>query len=1054
MLTPIITTILNPALMLERAVDGLFPLPPATPQQPWPTLSAWIVLRQGGLRDDLHRLSAAKGVAGWFDPPICLFNEVSSRWASESASTPLTEPERQAILSELVPRVGGTFFSRGAGTTAADAWVPGLDHLIGELVSEGIAPGAWQQALLQTATDTFARGRAEALGHIYTEWLATVARVGRPDGRDAKVRLAAEITADPAGFSERLGGRRDVRIVGLADLRGGWRPLLAALAASPALDRLELITSAPLQLPAALVSSAYSPSAPETFASALFGDAKPVATSVRLIEAPDAAREVELIAVRVRALLDSDVAPTRIAVVARQARPLVNDLTVALGKLGVPVTARQRTTLSHTAPARALRCILAAHRDEWSRHSVAELAENPLLATGLDAGVVNFVGYSGQMTSRAAWREGFAELLARCEGRDRGEDDEDEHRQPLPETVRVQATLDAWVALDARLAQVEAGRSAAEWSRWVADTLREDGWGLAAALARPIADADAWRADVRAADQIAESALAWAQALTDFGGAAPAIGGGEFAERLRLLLEQDLITPPATDFGVVVGEALATGWRAFDHVFVVGLSAGAFPQRPAPGGLLDRDDRLALIAAGVTLDDPDAWRLREQELFRVICAAPRQALTLSWPVMDASGRDVARSAFVDEAAVTLARALGVPDNDASTDDALAAAGVLERVPTNEALVAGFPVASDTAAIAHARAGASRENARTREPSEWNGRIEDPTLQAWMGEKYGEQYTWSATQLEQVAKCRWHWMAQRLLHLDPRADADDLMEPTVRGSLVHDALNRFFVAARAIVGGPVYLLDDDGRWRALMAQSLSEAWAAAEARGEWLGPVALRAVAKAEIEAELLGYLAFEIAWNVKSSNNRTNAAKQVRTGFDAGEFAFNHVKLSGGGTTFLLRGSIDRIDRGVDERINGSERYIAAIDYKSTKYSTPAAGDKKGWDDGVVLQVPLYAAALRQLNPDDLLARMEYRTVRKPEAVHTLSLAPVKAKAVQDAPDAESKLSGALDAAGRRVEQVRAGELPASPAASCGCSPYCPARDICRIPGGPVELGW
>ena len=182
-----------------------------------------------------------------------------------------------------------------------------------------------------------------------------------------------------------------------------------------------------------------------------------------------------------------------------------------------------------------------------------------------------------------------------------------------------------------------------------------------------------------------------------------------FAERLQLLLEQDLVTPPVTDFGVVVAEALAGGWRAFDHVFVVGLAAGDFPQRTTAGGILDRDDRRALIAAGLPIDEPDAWRGRESELFRVICAAPRQMLTLSWPVMDAAGREVARSAFVDEAAATLARGRGIADDD----DALEEAGILERVPTNHALVPGFPVANDAAAIAHARNSAALENARTR-----------------------------------------------------------------------------------------------------------------------------------------------------------------------------------------------------------------------------------------------------------------------------------------------------------------------------------------------------
>ncbi len=1046
--TPRVISILDPAKLLDRAVEGLFPLPVATAEHPWPTLSAWVVLRQGGLRDDLHRLAAERHVAGWFDSPICLFSELARRWGSNTAARPLTDAERHAIVSGLIDRFGGTVFGRAHG---GEAWVPAADHLLGELMSEGINADAFQRAAMASANDEFSRSRAEALGRIYMEWLAALERAQRGDGRDGKVRLAREIAADPAGFAERLGGRRDVRFVGLADLRGGWRPLLAALAASPALDRLEILTTFALELPAELNAVYEAPGQTPTFAGALFSDAAFSTPTVRLIEAPDAAREVETIAVRVRALLDDGVAPSRIAVVARQARPLVNEMAAALAKLGVPVTARRRTALSHTGPARALQAILATASERFTRHSIVELAENPLLATGLDPAVVNFVGFARQLTSLDEWHEAFAQLLARCEARDRGEHADDEHRQTLPRTEHVANTLAAWRALSPRLAELEGARPLADWFGLVSETLRDGAWGLAEALATPLADGEVWQADVRASDMIAETAIVWHDALTTFGSDTQPIDAGTFGRRFQLLLNEDLITPPETDFGVAVGEALSLGWRAFDHVFIIGLSAGVFPQRSAGGGILDGDDRRALIAAGLPLDAPDAWRGREAELFRVACAGAREALTLSWPVMDAAGRDVARSAFADEAAAAMARARGVADDD----DELVGADILERMPTNQALVPGFPVASDAAAVAHARQVAERERQRTLEPSPWNGEIENPALQAWLAERYGENFVWSATQLEKVAKCRWHWFAERLLNLDPQADADDLMEPTVRGSLVHDALDRFFSAARDRMGGPAYLRETDLPWaRELMSTSLHAAWEAALADEQWLGPVALYDVALGELATELQGYLDFEIEWNEKSySKYNTTSKGQIRTGAVEGEYAFNDVRLTGDGVDFRLRGSIDRVDRGVDERIENAERYIAAIDYKSTVYSTPAAGSKKGWDDGVVLQVPLYAAALQQLRPDDLLARMEYRTIRSPKPVHSLSLAPLKKGELQDAPEAEEKLEAALNAAGRRVAQVRAGVLPADPTPSCGCSPYCPARDVCRIPGGPVEVG-
>ena len=114
-----------------------------------------------------------------------------------------------------------------------------------------------------------------------------------------------------------------------------------------------------------------------------------------------------------------------------------------------------------------------------------------------------------------------------------------------------------------------------------------------------------------------------------------------------------------------------------------------------------------------------------------------------------------------------------------------------------------------------------------------------------------------------------------------------------------------------MGGPVFLLDDnEGEWAKLMTASLNAAWDSAEAKGQWLGPVPLRQVVRSELEAELLGYLKFEIEWNVKSLKANTNASKQVRTGFVEGELASATSALSANGVSFRLRGSIDRVDRG------------------------------------------------------------------------------------------------------------------------------------------------
>lgn len=1038
----LLTRVLDPALLLERAVDGLFPLAPATNEQPWPTLSAWLVMRQGGLRDDIHRLAAARGVAGWFDPSICLFTELRALWGDPAPAPSLSEPERHAILARLIDEKGRACFGRGA---VPDAWVPVVDAFVGELVGEGVTPPHFADAMHLIATDEFDTARAEALGAIYAAWHETIARAGRSDGRDAKVRLAREIAAEPVAFARRLGGRRDIRIVGLVDLRGGWRHLLRALRDSGAVDRLEILTSATLALPADLafgMDDTLKDSAP--------------APMLEFWESPDVAREAELVAVRVRKLVDGGVPPRRIAVVARQARPAVDTISIALSRVGVPVTARRRTALIETTPAGALLTLLNVAREEWSRHGVVELAEHPLLETGLDARILNQVGFARAMRTPADWRESLVELQARCMARERAEDEPESRRSVLPPSTAVAATLTAWDALSRRLESdpLQAERTLVDWCEWARRVLRDPSWGLAAALEDSFGDAGAWRTEHRSREEIETILDLWISALATFGAPAGRLDAARFHDRLSLMLAQDLVTPPETDFGVVVAEALAAGWRAFDHLFVVGMSAGEFPRRPSAGQLIDARERSALIAAGLPLEATEAWRDRERDLFRVLRAAPRATLTLSWPAMDADGSEVARSAFIDERMERLAAERGIVAADGgSLDDALETAQVLRRFPAHEVLVDGFPAVQDATVLEHARGGASRERDRDEAADAWNGRIEDAAVADTLASRYDEPYEWSATQLEQAAKCRWQWFAARLLGLETMEDADDQLEPTVSGAIRHEALHRFFTRAVVERGGPVQLMEPDRAWsKSGIATALDEAWAAAAARGEWLGPAVLQAIARAELLRDLQAYVAFEIRYNEDGVNRpRTNAAKIIRSGAVEGEVRFGDLPLEAGAVRFRLRGSIDRVDEGLDERVEGAGKYLAAIDYKSSKYSTPAAGRKEGWADGVVLQVPLYAAALAALRPGHVVARMEYRTLRRPEVVHQLALFGVKGSEIVGMPDSLARLEVALGKAGVLITDIRSGVLPAAPTRSSGCPPFCPARDVCRIPGGPRD---
>lgn len=446
------------------------------------------------------------------------------------------------------------------------------------------------------------------------------------------------------------------------------------------------------------------------------------------------------------------------------------------------------------------------------------------------------------------------------------------------------------------------------------------------------------------------------------------------------------------------------------------------------------------------------------------------SLTLSWPSMDASGREVARSSYVDEiidvavAAIAFREAVAESGDDELRMSLLVEHGVLVQLPTQQVLTPGFPLLArgyEDEALAHATHVASIERARTDSLSPHNGDIEDAACVASLADRFGEAYPWSATKLEELAKCGWSWFANRLLRLEDRGDLDDSMEPTTRGTILHDALDGFFKAMRVANGGaPVLMREPDvARSTPLLVDAFEQAWAAQVGRA-WLGDPALYGIVRAELLHLLTRYVTFEAAFNDSTYNNRTTASKQIRMAVAEGELEFKDVKLEADGVRFRLDGKIDRVDIGTDERVIDAARYIAAIDYKSSIYSTPASGNKKGWEDGVVLQVPLYAKALAQVRPELTLARLEYRSLRPPGPVHTLDLLkpakpanPKRPEAV--APEVVEGATAALDLAmmhaARRVEFARRGEFAAVPAPSCGCSPYCVARDICRVPGGPRE---
>ena len=999
----------DPARLLEEAARPLLEGNGAVP----PLLA----LRQGGLRDDLLALAASRGVAGWLDPAICTLGELPA-WLGASDRTPCDDFERAVILGGVLRRLAGEIFGRTV--RRPEAFLRSIDRLVGELVGEGVAPEAFERALEARArADAFERERDHELALIYRDYIGTLATHGRRDGRDGLIDAARAVAADPAALSRRLGGRREIRILGLNDLRGGWRPLLSALAASPAIDRVRIYSSERLEVDGTVVAQPGPPPG-----------AAPVVT---VIAAPDAARELEEVARRIRALVDGGTPLESIAIVARQARPWLDLAAAALDRFGLPATVRRRIGLREIPVVRAVRALFAAAADGWSRHTLVELAEQPYFASELDARMINAAGFRRRIQGLRQWERTLRELAEEAAAAESREDD-GERRAALPPAVRLTEAADGVARFREHADALDETRTLAEWVAWLRHFLDADPWRIAARMRELPGDRfDILRIDALGWDGIASIVRGWQRALEQWGGAEDRLSAADFQAQLAELLTGDAAYWSRSMRGVRVLEAFAAAYRPFDHVFIVGLEAGLFPVRAPISPLLDEGERQELAALGMPFEPRAVWERRERELFRTLTAAARRSLTASYSRLDASGREVTRSAFADQL----------------VEDGGAAEVV---IPASVVLTPGARVFRDPDGPVHARHALRIERMREGgQPSPWNGRIESPALLERLAVTFGDDRLWSPTQLEQFAKCPWSYFADRLLGVAKLDDPDEEMDAATRGVVLHDALRRFFDAARDRTGGPVFLRQADRSWaQEALRDALDAALAHAHGR-QWLGHPALQGAKRDELARLLRGYLDFEIGEHEEMYDPRKRTApKMVRTGVASGELAFRDIVLERNGVRFRFRGSVDRVETGVDERFE-SGGYVAAVDYKTTAAAAPGGGKPKAWDDEVVLQVPLYAYALTQLEAGRTIARVEYRAIRKAAAVHRLELHQFDRK--QSVPvvnaDAAERMERALDAVARHVTRARSGEFPAAPAPSCGCPPFCASLEICRLPGGP-----
>jgi ATP-dependent helicase/nuclease subunit B len=708
----------------------------------------------------------------------------------------------------------------------------------------------------------------------------------------------------------------------------------------------------------------------------------------RFIVTPDAELEVRTVAREIYARMEAGTPLHRMAVLYRSSEPYARLLQEHLSGCGLPVAGPGTTTLGQSVSGRTLSGLLGLPDGDFSRQAVMALANAAPLRTGRGGSPLPVKDW--EELSRAAnivagprsWAERLAHLGAGLRQRaeaaaERGDDPSRYERR----AARVDG-LAAWMATLVERCGRRPARGWAEQATWAAALLSDyldidllDASELEAhrrvlavlqAMAS-IPDDDAGSGSGSAASDSAgrrpEPAGGEGRGRDDPVGEADD-GTGAFDVALGLALAERVGRLGPIGGGVYVGPLTAAAGGSFDLVVVVGMAEGHFPPRRIDDPLLP--DRVRSGAGTGGLAGRRRQRDEERRAFlAALDAAPVRILTTPRSDQRSFQPRLPARWFVDVVSARAGRPVGADELSAPHPEWPWFVAV-ESLPASVASGAGNETEWLLGALGRwtsaGRAPASHPQVRQR-PALARG------LAAVQARAVGSLTAWeglvgrhpslaidpsrplSPTSLQRWAECPRRYLLDSVLRVAETLRPEEVLRlnPLDRGTLVHDALERFFREAAAVGDlGETWTDTDSERLMDIVSQGCDEV----EAQGLTGKPV-LWAMQRQVLLDELARFLARDTARRI--SRGLVPTSFEVAFGGSADEIG--PVTFTTGRRTLRFRGRIDRIDVTAD----GAE--VEVIDYKTGGAQRYAALDRDCVDAGRLLQLPVYALAAAQAYP-------------------------------------------------------------------------------------------
>ena len=455
--------------------------------------------------------------------------------------------------------------------------------------------------------------------------------------------------------------------------------------------------------------------------------------------------------------------------------------------------------------------------------------------------------------------------------------------------------------------------------------------------------------------------------------------------------------------------AFAQGWMLpTRHLFVLGMNEDALP--PAP-------DRSVFYAPPERADHPLPLERHDSRLAGIqwdqLRANCRTQATLCRPALAAS----APSPFWDADA----DAIRIGRDELPAFDAAASRTELLLALLHQRARAVPSALEDAYAKANRLAGLTAARLSAEAPGPFEGALKAPDVVCAVRQRFGADYVWSPSSLQDYARCPMGFFVSRVLRLEPEVSAEAGLDLKDRGALAHALLHRLY---QRLIDEKIELAAaQEKRILSAAVRIGHDLWRSAPAQLRFQ-PYPLADFDRREIENL--------VQWCVRNEM-RAAAGPSSWTPLRL-EWRFASVLDTGNApdASFALRGIVDRVDRN-------DRGALRVIDYK-TRRRAYAATDT---DFALANQTVLYAWAVSQQNWGPV-AESGYRLLGRTEDAKLQNAVRFQDGAVA----AHEKVTAMLARIRDQQADVRAGFFPNAPPRLEGqndrCAEWCPLSDFCQ----------